>query len=78
MNTKAKLLDKARTGRLTFREFLVLLSQQGWTKVRQKGSHQIWQSPGGRMVPVEKGPSGDAKAYQIGQFLNILDKEESK
>ncbi len=47
---------------------------KGWRFKRQKGSHRLWASPGGLLLPVQ--PRGNrAKDYQVRQFLKQLDKD---
>jgi predicted RNA binding protein YcfA (HicA-like mRNA interferase family) len=73
-----RLLERARShpAGLSFRDFERLLEHCGWRKVRQVGSHRVWRSPAGRMVPIQPTHGGkDAKEYQVRQFLKQYDKE---
>jgi predicted RNA binding protein YcfA (HicA-like mRNA interferase family) len=78
MTKKEKLLQKAREnpGNLTFDEFEILLSQNGWEFSRQRGSHRLWCSPTGQPLPIQPRRDGKAKLYQIQQFLEYLEGEE--
>lgn len=74
-----KLLAKARRNPsgLAFREFEALLRACGWVLDRQAGSHRLWRSPRGSLLPVQ--PRGSkAKGYQVRQFLRLLDEEYGK
>jgi hypothetical protein len=79
MTKTEKLLAKARNnpGGLSFDEFKTLLSRCGWLFDHQSGSHEIWFSPGRKRLPIQPASNGKAKAYQIRQFLEIQDEEES-
>jgi len=73
-----RLLDRARNhpDSLSFNEFERLLKDKGWRQVRQEGSHRVWRSPGGYMLPIQPRKK-DAKGYQVRQFLKQLDKEQT-
>jgi predicted RNA binding protein YcfA (HicA-like mRNA interferase family) len=71
-----KLLKKAwnNSGDLAFADFETLLKQIGWVFIRQAGSHRIWKSPNGKMLPIQ--PDGSkAKEYQVKQLLRIMDED---
>jgi hypothetical protein len=61
---------------LTFAEFQTLLRQSGWVLDHQKGSHQIWYSPGSKRLPIQEGRNGKAKGYQVKQFLSTSQESE--
>jgi predicted RNA binding protein YcfA (HicA-like mRNA interferase family) len=71
MTKRAKLLAQAMNnpGSLSFGDFQALLRQAGWELDHQSGSHQIWYSPTGYRLSIQKGKSGRAKGYQVEQFL---------
>ncbi|MDQ3261084.1 MAG: type II toxin-antitoxin system HicA family toxin [Pseudomonadota bacterium] len=76
MGKTDKLLEKARDhpGALAFAEFETLLARLGWRFDRQSGSHRIWISPQGKRLPIQA-RQGEAKAYQVKQWLRIHDDE---
>ena len=76
MVKKEKLLSKAQNnpGGLSFGDFETLLTQCGWAKHRQEGSHRIWKSPAGFRLTIQN-RKGKAKGYQVRQFLAQYDKE---
>jgi len=78
MTKKEKLEKKAkeRPQNLTFEEFETLLRQSGWILSRQKGSHRLWCSPNGQLLPIQPRKDGKAKLYQVQQFLNYQKEEE--
>lgn len=72
MTKREKLWKKATESpqNLTFDEFETLLKQMKWTFDRQKGSHRLWYSPLGQVLPIQPRKDGKAKVYQVQQFLN--------
>jgi len=76
MEKQGRLLERARTAPqgLSFVEFETLLDACGWRLKRQKGSHRIWASPHGRLVPIQP-TGGKAKAYQVKEFLRVYDEQ---
>ena len=77
MSKKEKLLLKARRSPdgLHFQELETMLNGLGWIMDRQRGSHKVWISPGGTIVPLQS-KSGKAKGYQVKQILLIIDGEK--
>lgn len=71
MSKGEKLLQKAERNPdgLSFSDFQTLLSHYGWTRDRQRGSHQIWYSSCGMRLSIQN-RHGMAKGYQVKQFLN--------
>jgi predicted RNA binding protein YcfA (HicA-like mRNA interferase family) len=71
MTKREKLLAQAINNPrgLSFVDFQTLLHQAGWELDHQTGSHQIWYSPTGYRLTIQKGKSGRAKGYQVEQFL---------
>jgi hypothetical protein len=78
MTKRDKLLDQAfnNPAGLSFAEFQALLSQSGWQKRRQSGSHELWYSPKAFRLPIQCGDNGKAKEYQVKQFLYRLEQEQ--
>ncbi|MFM8330805.1 MAG: type II toxin-antitoxin system HicA family toxin [Candidatus Methylumidiphilus sp.] len=78
MTKRDKLLDQAfnNPAGLSFAEFQTLLSQADWEKRRQSGSHELWYSPQGFRLPIQRGDNGKAKDYQVKQFLHRLGQEQ--
>jgi len=73
-----RLLERARNhpGGLSFSEFEPLLQDSGWRRVRQEGSHRVWRSPRGHMLPIQPRKK-DAKDYQVRQFVKQHDWEQA-
>lgn len=73
MSRYDKLLAKAKRNPdgLTFSEFQNLMTQWGWVKDRQRGSHQIWYSPEGERLSIQT-RNGMAKGYQVRQFFGFI------
>lgn len=57
---------------LSFRELERLLAAFGFAKLRQRGSHVIFQHPAGGDLLVVQPRKAAAKAYQVRQFLDIV------
>lgn len=74
MDKKQKLLNQAKNNPqgLSFREFEKLLELSGWLLDHQTGSHRIWYSSDKHRLSVQPTKNGQAKAYQVKQFLNLL------
>ncbi|MGH8652644.1 MAG: type II toxin-antitoxin system HicA family toxin [Gammaproteobacteria bacterium] len=79
MSKTGKLLDKARRnpGGLSFDELKTLLTHSEWVFDHQTGSHEIWYSYGRRCLSIQPAGNGKAKAYQVKQFLKLLEEEEN-
>ena len=77
MVKKEKLLDKARNSpdSLSFSDFEALMTRFDWIFRRHKGSHQVWYSPKGYRLSLQD-RKGNAKAYQVKQFLKQLEVED--
>lgn len=70
MTRKEKRLQKAKQGDISYQEFLTLLRQNGWVKIRHKGSHAVWQNPRNQAtLPVQPNKDGSAKQYQVADFF---------
>jgi predicted RNA binding protein YcfA (HicA-like mRNA interferase family) len=70
---KEKLLEKAKRNPkgLRFSEFETLLRLCGWVFDHQTGSHRIWYSPDRMRLSIQPTKNGEAKAYQVKQFLAL-------
>jgi predicted RNA binding protein YcfA (HicA-like mRNA interferase family) len=70
MSKAEKLLLKAinNPDSLSYKEFLTLLTQQGWKKIRQTGSHEQWAAETGPVLTIQN-KNGMAKGYQVKAFL---------
>ena len=79
MSRLEKILEKARNnpGGLRFGELKTLMGLCGWTFDHQKGSHEIWYSPGEERLPIQS-KNGKAKEYQVKQFLAVYDGENNE
>jgi predicted RNA binding protein YcfA (HicA-like mRNA interferase family) len=73
MSRKEKLLEKAKNNPkgLRFDEFQTLLKLSGWNFDHQTGSHHIWYSPKKDRLSIQPTKNGQAKAYQVKQFLTL-------
>ncbi|MFM7875021.1 MAG: type II toxin-antitoxin system HicA family toxin [Microcystis sp. Msp_OC_L_20101000_S702] len=77
MGKKEKLLEKAKNSPqgLRFSEFESLLNLCGWTFDHQTGSQHIWYSSKRVRLSIQPTKNGEAKAYQVKQFLKIQEEE---
>jgi hypothetical protein len=77
MTKQEKLLKKAinNPDNMSFSDFQTLMSRHGWILDHQSGSHQIWYSPESFRLSVQN-RNGNAKGYQIKQFLTRLEEEK--
>ena len=78
MTRRDKLIEKAQQhpDGLSYIELQTLFEQCGWKKRRQSGSHELWYSPKGFRLPIQRGENGQAKSYQIKQFLKRWEQEQ--
>lgn len=79
MNSQ-KLLRKALTApnNLRFTEIVSLAEAFGFRLSRTSGSHHIFVHPGVRELVNLQEVKGNAKPYQIGQFLQLVEKYNLK
>jgi predicted RNA binding protein YcfA (HicA-like mRNA interferase family) len=79
MNSQ-KLLRKALTApnNLRFNEIVYLAEAFGFRLSRTSGSHHIFAHPGVRELVNLQEVKGKAKPYQIGQFLQLVEKYNLK
>jgi predicted RNA binding protein YcfA (HicA-like mRNA interferase family) len=71
-----KLLKKILAGskNISFREFVSLLRAFGFQLARTHGSHHIFQHTGIQELINIQNVQGQAKPYQIKQFLELIEK----
>jgi predicted RNA binding protein YcfA (HicA-like mRNA interferase family) len=71
-----KLLKKILAGskNISFRDFVSLLQAFGFQLSRTQGSHHIFQHTGIRELINIQNVHGQAKPYQIKQFLELVEK----
>lgn len=78
MTRRAKLLDAVRNNPrdVRFADLLTLLTGAGFVRVRQSGSHAIYQHPTHptELIDLQPGNAGKAKPYQVRQVLDVLDR----
>lgn len=62
-----------------FGDFLMVIAAFGFALNRTTGSHQIYDHPDvPQSVSVQPDQNGQAKAYQIRQFLRLVEKYDLK
>jgi predicted RNA binding protein YcfA (HicA-like mRNA interferase family) len=73
-----KLLKKILAGskNISFRDFVSLLQAFGFQLSRTHGSHHIFQHTGIRELINIQNVRGQAKPYQIKQFLELIEKND--
>ena len=73
---KLKLLKRALAGSRNFQfdELVTLVEAFGFRRSRTQGSHQIFTHPGIPELLNLQNVNGEAKPYQIRQFLTLLQK----
>lgn len=75
MTRIAKLYRKLVDGHaLSFAEFCRLLEAFGYRRIRSKGSHLAYRHNAIRDTRIIQPVGKDAKAYQVEQFLDIIEK----
>lgn len=76
MSKHKKLLQLARRppNGMAFSDLKTLMRACGWHFDRQRGSHEIWISSGGVGLSIQN-RKGEAKGYQVKQFLAVYDSE---
>ena len=79
MNRK-KLLQKILSGskNISFKDFVSLLESFGFELSRTNGSHNIYKHKKANELVNIQNVAGKAKAYQIKQFLKIIEKYNLK
>ncbi|MGH8602735.1 MAG: type II toxin-antitoxin system HicA family toxin [Gammaproteobacteria bacterium] len=53
------------------------MARSEWVFDYQTGGHEIWYSSRRRRLSIQPTDNGKAKAYQVKQFLKLLEEEES-
>jgi predicted RNA binding protein YcfA (HicA-like mRNA interferase family) len=73
---KRKLLQKALSSpqNLRFKEMVALVEAFGFRLSRVKGSHHIFVNPEVRELINIQDVSGQAKPYQVRQFLKLVER----
>lgn len=77
MVSKRKLFDRIMSGsrNLRFDDFIALLVSFGFRLKRTRGSHHIFAHPDvPRPFPIQPGSNGQAKPYQIEQFIKLIER----
>lgn len=77
----SKLLKKILSGskNIRFDEFVALLGAFGFTLDRISGSHHIFKHPDvPQRISAQPGKNGQAKPYQIQQFVKLIEKYQLK
>ncbi len=77
MVKKRKLFEKLTAGskNIRFEDFVILLEAFGFELKRINGSHRIYKHPNmPRPFPVQPRGNGQAKPYQVNQFLRFIEK----
>ena len=80
MSSKEKLLQKILSGsrNVRFGDMVVLVNAFGFRLSRTKGSHHIFTHPGIPELVNLQEVHGQAKPYQIKQFLNLIERYNLK
>lgn len=75
---KRKLLQKLITSpnNIRFGEFRTLVEAFGFTLIRVSGSHHIFECPRIPELINIQNVRGQAKPYQIRQFLNLIERHD--
>lgn len=73
---KQKLLEKVLAGsrNIRFADFTVLVEAFGFQLARTRGSHHIYQHPAVPEILNLQDAGGQAKPYQMRQFLQLVEK----
>jgi len=80
MSSKEKLLQKILSGsrNIRFGDMVALVNAFGFRLSRTKGSHHIFTHPGIPELVNLQEVHGQAKPYQIKQFLNLIERYNLK
>ena len=74
---RRKLLARLAAGAMrnvAFDDFVGLVEAFGFSQVRQSGSHHIYSRPGVPQLVNLQDVNGEAKPYQIRQFLRLVER----
>ena len=79
MNKRA-LLARLVTNRknVKYTDFVALIESFGFVRTRGKGSHEIFKRKGIAEIVNIQNHNGNAKPYQIEQFLSLIEKYNLK
>ena len=77
---KKKLLQKIynSTKNVRFNDLIVLVEAFGFTWARTEGSHHVYKNPTVSEIINLQNVNGEAKPYQIKQFLSLVEKYNLK
>jgi len=77
---KQKLLEKVLAGsrNIRFADFTLLVEAFGFQLSRTRGSHHIYQHPAVMEILNLQDVNGQAKPYQMRQFLQLVEKYHLK
>ena len=81
MSKKRKLLKKALAGskNFQFNDLILLLEAFGFVRKRISGSHHIYKHPSvPDLLSIQPAENGQAKPYQIRQFLKLTEEYNLK
>ena len=72
---KRKLLERIYNNNknVKFSEFTLLVEAFGFTQIRVRGSHHIYAREGIYDMVNIQNDKGEAKPYQVKQFLNLVE-----
>lgn len=79
MSKKDKLYARIRNNQknVRFADFCTVMTYFGFVEVRVKGSHHLFQHPAlDEVMNVQPKKDGLAKAYQVRQFLKLIDEHD--
>ena len=73
---KRKLLEKIYNNKknVKFNDFIIIVEAFGFSQIRTKGSHYIYARNDVYDLVNIQNEKGEAKPYQVTQFLNIIEK----
>ena len=77
---KKKLLQKiyGNTKNVKFNELIVVVEAFGFSHARSAGSHHVYKNPAVAEIINLQNVNGEAKPYQIKQFLSLVEKYNLK
>ncbi|MCL2203695.1 MAG: type II toxin-antitoxin system HicA family toxin [Defluviitaleaceae bacterium] len=77
---KKKLLDKITNSakNIRFADFVMLIEAYGFRRTRCDGSHEIYRRKGISDIVNIQNNKGQAKPYQVRQFLSLVEKHNLK
>ena len=77
---RKKLLQKIHnnTKNVKFNDLVALVESFGFTQARAEGSHHVYKNPTVSEIINLQSVNGEAKPYQIKQFLSLVEKYNLK